>query len=274
MQKCLKDIVIVLLLNCLPIFSTEVQTLKPKLLRIIPLLTEEDNHFDSGYVAGPTEISYIVALEFSNQRSSWFCAGSIIAHRWILTVASCTNPASRVKINFGASDRQQSSYHVLVSSKSFFAHPDFNRFYQHDIALIHMPYIVYSKNVKFVALPSSRSLFTGEWALSAGWGQHKGTQKQMSKLHVVQIQVLANSNCSKLGYGKRFRSGMLCALLPNMETSCRLDSGSPIVLQASDTLIGIASFGNQIGCKSHTPLGYTRLTAYMDWMATVMSENG
>ncbi|KAM8707920.1 hypothetical protein ACLKA7_014964 [Drosophila subpalustris] len=255
---------------------SEDATLKPKLLRNIPLLTEEDEHFDSGYVASPTEIPYIVALEFSGRGrgSSWFCAGSIIAHRWILTVASCTNPAIRVRISFGAADRQESSDHVLVSSQSFFTHPEFNRLYHNDIALIHLPYITYSKNCKHVVLPRSRSLFSGAWAISAGWGQHKGTQRLMNKLHVVQIQVLANSNCSSLGYGKRFRSGMLCALLPNMETSCRLDSGSPIVLQASDTLVGIASFGNQIGCKSNTPLGYTRITAYRDWMATVMSENG
>jgi len=274
MQKYLKDVIIVLLLTFLPSFSFEAQTVKPKLLRIIPLLTEEDVGFDSGYIAGPTEIPYIVALEFSNRKSKWFCAGSIIEHRWIVTVASCTNPASQVKISFGAADRQHASYHVRVSSKSFFAHPNFNKLYRHDIALIHMPYVVYSKKVKFVALPRSRSLFTSAWSLSSGWGQHKGTQKLMNKLHVVQIQVVASSNCSKLGYGKRFRPGMLCAQLPNMETSCRLDSGSPMVLQASDTLIGIASFGNQIGCKSNIPLVYTRITAYKDWMATVMSENG
>lgn len=274
LQNNMKAVLNALLLFFVPGLSSveyASEVLEPKLVRTIPSMPEATVQYDSGYKARPNEVSYIVALDFVGKHSIWFCAGSIIANRWIVTVASCTNAAKLVKISYSAANRQEPHFQMRVSSKCFYPHPDFDKYYRNDIALIKTPYVEYMDGVLSVPLPHSSSMFKNAWAFTAGWGQHRGSNETKNFLHVLQIQVLRNTDCIELGYGKRFRSKMLCGQLPNRETSCHLDSGSPMELQINATLIAIASFGNQYGCKSNTPLGYTRITSYMAWMNSIMN---
>lgn len=49
------------------------------------------------------------------------------------------------------------------------------------------------------------------------------------------------------------------------------DSGGPLVLQGSDgrwTEVGIVSFGSIEGCEVGAPVGFTRVTTHLDWIAT------
>ncbi|XP_060659421.1 serine protease 1-like [Drosophila nasuta] len=256
------------------VFGNKTQVLKPKLVRLMSQQAKSFLDFSTGFEDTSERSPYIVTLEFSGKNTTWFCVGSIIDHEWIVTVASCTNPSSSVKISYGAANRLEPSYHVSVSNASFYPRFDFNKWYHHDIVLIKVPFITYSKKVKAVALPKTRSMFRDVWAYSAGWGQHKDNKELMQILHSTQIQIIGNKDCIKSGYGERFKSGMMCAQLPNMEKSCRLDSGSPLVMLKPTVLLGIASFGNQLGCESNTPLVYTRINSYTQWMAEVMAEEG
>ncbi|ALC44266.1 maker717 [Drosophila busckii] len=245
--------------------------LKLQLLRNIPLPKAQQFDFFGGYKPAANEINYVVALNFRSGSSSWFCAGTLIAHRWLLTVASCTSGAAQVKISLGASNRRRMQSVLRVSSKCFFAHAAYNGYYENDIALIQIPYVEYTPRVQAAILPQASGDYSQVRALTAGWGEHKGSSLHNLELRVVQLRTLHNAHCK--GYGKHFTPDMICAQLPNKEHSCHLDSGSPLVLRRQPLLIGIASFGTQLGCKSNAPLGYTRITAYVSWINNTMQAN-
>jgi len=49
------------------------------------------------------------------------------------------------------------------------------------------------------------------------------------------------------------------------------DSGGALALQESDginTQVGIVSFGAAAGCELGYPVGFTRVTSYLDWISS------
>jgi len=49
------------------------------------------------------------------------------------------------------------------------------------------------------------------------------------------------------------------------------DSGGALALQESDglsTQVGIVSFGASAGCELGYPVGFTRVTSYLDWISS------
>jgi len=47
------------------------------------------------------------------------------------------------------------------------------------------------------------------------------------------------------------------------------DSGGPVVYHESDglfTQVGIVSFGSVYGCQNGYPVGFTRVTSYLNWI--------
>jgi secreted trypsin-like serine protease len=49
------------------------------------------------------------------------------------------------------------------------------------------------------------------------------------------------------------------------------DSGGPLVLLESDgayTEVGVVSFGSDDGCTQGYPVGFTRVTSYLDWISS------
>ncbi|KAH8371624.1 hypothetical protein KR093_008288 [Drosophila rubida] len=273
MQSCVKcGVLALLLLQCWAQDSSEKEPLRSRIVRLMSQEHETFTRFDSGYEGKSERQPYVVALDFSRSgTTNWFCAGAIIDRHWIVTMATCTNPATAVRVMYGAGNRNESGPSVYVAKLSFFAHKDFNRLYQNDIALINVPYIRYTNTVQPVALPTSEVPPEDHWMHTMGWGQHKGNTRLMHQLHVMPIQLMHNEHCMKSGYIRRYVPQMLCLQLPNAETSCRIDSGSPLVTSNPPVLLGMASFGDHYGCQSKAPLIYTRIGSYIGWILKVMA---
>jgi len=89
-------------------------------------------------------------------------------------------------------------------------------------------------------------------------------------LRKASVLPVSNSECNAaLGAG-RVTEGMICAGAENKD-SCQGDSGGPLVSRSSSSseysLTGITSWGD--GCALPGTYGvYTRVSVYMDWVAT------
>jgi chymotrypsin-like protease len=86
----------------------------------------------------------------------------------------------------------------------------------------------------------------------------------------VDVTVMANTECSN--YFININDLKICIdTNGGAEGVCNGDSGGPMVIAESDgiyTEIGLVSFGSSFGCESGFPSVFTRVSEYVDWIAT------
>lgn len=108
----------------------------------------------------------------------------------------------------------------------------------------------------------------GKLAVASGWGKTvDGPQNKPEKLRFVDLYIENQDTC-KYSYsvGTVFE-GVICAnTAGGTRGTCHGDSGGPLVLQNGGRLIGITSFVPIRGCQTGPPIGFTRVTYYLDWI--------
>lgn len=89
-----------------------------------------------------------------------------------------------------------------------------------------------------------------------------------STLNYAVLYVVNNAVCIQ-DYGEYvITNNTLCVSTPDAISTCGGDSGGPLSLYSSKLLIGVTSFGSQLGCTSRIPVGFVRVTSYLDWIKT------
>lgn len=60
----------------------------------------------------------------------------------------------------------------------------------------------------------------------------------------------------------------LCAATSSQASTCNGDSGGSYIfnINGSNRLEGVTSFGAQLGCQLGIPVGFTRVTSYLNWI--------
>ncbi|KAF4521609.1 hypothetical protein B566_EDAN006651 [Ephemera danica] len=113
-------------------------------------------------------------------------------------------------------------------------------------------------------------LFEGVLARVSGWGRVSDSNPDLSpELKFVDLTVVPNLDCENT-YGNIIVNSMIClSTAGGTAGSCNGDSGGPLTYQGVQ--IGIVSFGAAAGCEAGYPLGYTRVTSFLDWLE---SEGG
>ncbi|EDW39401.1 GL23187 [Drosophila persimilis] len=250
------------------------QVLKPVPIRFVPLLDIKQKVFEAGFEVMETDLPFVVAIDFRGRKGSWFCAGAILAHCWVVTVASCTKHASHIAVNYGAYQRDKSLFTQHVTSKAVHTSPK-NKDFKHDLALIRTGYVRFSDRVRAVSLPSQkiRLPYIDEWTYSAGWGRHHVAQMSTNQLRLIQVEAKSNHFCRKSGFGQIIQDSMMCTALAEGDNSCLLDSGSPLVLRDLRVIVGVASFASQLDCRQNRLLVYTRLTEYTQWIRSLIIDD-
>lgn len=146
----------------------------------------------------------------------------------------------------------------------FYTEPPFTN----DVGLVRTANpIQFNQFVGPVCLPWKfrESTFTNESVEASGWG--RGTASRV--LQKVNLDVIDNANCSTYWRKSQITSGQLCTYTPNKDT-CQGDSGGPLFYTEPESerlyLVGIVSYGD--GCATKTPAVNTRVTEYLDWIAS------
>lgn len=232
-----------------------------------------------GDFATANQFPYQAALIITLPTEQSFCGGSLISNNFILTAAHCLDTATMATVILGAHDVSQSTENSrsiqLIMPRNFITHAGYNSTqYQNDIALIHLNSPVTVNNfIQILQLPRLAQVdttFTGSSAVVSGWGRYLDTVDLLSDvLRYVNLSVLDNSGCSPF-FGTAITPMKVCTSGANRVGPCGGDSGGPVVIEENGQKVQIAlvSFSVGFGCQLGWPTVHTRVSRYLDWIAS------
>ncbi|XP_046144258.1 transmembrane protease serine 9-like [Osmia bicornis bicornis] len=226
-----------------------------------------------GNVTNISEYPWIVS--FSKQ-GTFYCAGSLITRRHVLTAAHCLEgfETRSIKIILADTDRPNVEKNAIIRRiKSVAIHEDFHTYtFNNDIAIVELDRPVdLSGIVRTACLPEDKAIdYTGATATVIGWGRTGENQPVSDELRKVNLPILSQEECDQAGYQKqRITENMFCAgYLEGERDACFGDSGGPLHVKGTFghlEVIGIISWGR--GCaRPNFPGIYTKLTNYLGWL--------
>lgn len=257
--------------------SAQAGRLTGALVKVVP-------SFATGFVingtdATPHSAPYIVSLASKVESHSHSCGGTIINKEWIVTAAHCiSNPVGMSAIA-GLHKRAE------VDERTQQRVIDFGRVHEqfgggvgpYDIALLHVsePF-EFNEWVSPATLPSREQIHEGETHLY-GWGQPKAFQfTAASTLQTMTTDILNYDAClERMPANSSLAQSNICSdSLQQSKSACNGDSGGPLVVEKEDAateLIGVVSWGFIPCGLANYPSVYTRVSAYIDWIAKIQS---
>jgi hypothetical protein len=222
-----------------------------------------------GQEAEPHQFPWQVGLFFDG----YFCGGSIISSKYILTAAHCADGVYKHEVVIGAHEIRDPN-NKIINAYSPTVHPEWDSYnLANDLAILELEEEIdwdeYNGNVRPICLADSGD-FTGELALVSGWGRPSDSASSISPVlrYVDNRPVLSQRECES--YWGDLNEGVVCIDTTGGKGSCNGDSGGPLSIPGAQyKQIGIVSFGSTLGCESGAPAGFSEVTIYRDWISSV-----
>lgn len=230
-----------------------------------------------GELARPGMYPWQVSLFYPERAlpEAHFCAGIIVAKKWIVTAAHCVEDKSEttMKVKYGTSTLTSGGNVVDVEKK--FPRTDWKRNpRQNDIALLKLKSeIVGIEPIRPLSnkITNLQDLYHDKiLAYVSGWGLNEDG-KISDELRHVGVEIVSNEECNKSEiYNNEITKSMLCAgYVRGGRDACKGDSGGPLMVSDRNggyLLAGIVSATFTGGCARPNKFGvYTRVIMFSDW---------
>eukprot|EP00099_Drosophila_melanogaster_P002055 NP_001097767.2 uncharacterized protein Dmel_CG11670 [Drosophila melanogaster] len=260
----------------------------------------EDLHddFNGRSIVAPGQYPHMAALGFRNENHEidYKCGGSLISEEFVLTAAHCltTHGTSPDIVKIGDIKLKEWELNVAPQRRrvaQIYLHPLYNASLNyHDIGLIQLNRPVeYTWFVRPVRLWPMNDIPYGKLH-TMGYGSTGFAQPQTNILTELDLSVVPIEQCnSSLPADEGSPHGLLTSQIcahdyeKNRDT-CQGDSGGPLQLNLERRrrrhtsrkhyryyLVGITSYGAY--CRSELPGVYTRVSSYIDWIASIVWPN-
>ncbi|XP_041109909.1 coagulation factor IXb [Polyodon spathula] len=228
-----------------------------------------------GSACQPGEIPWQVVM-INTDTKEWYCGGSILNERWIITAAHCFITRVETTIVAGEHDMYKNegteSYHSIAEILPHPLYDSKKSLYNHDLALVRLKEpITFSEHALPVCLGPQdfiqKVMSEEDSGVVSGWGRLVQGGRPASVLQKVSVPYVERRSC-KESSNKDVSKFMFCAgFYEGGQDSCQGDSGGPHTTKYKGIsfLTGIVSWGE--GCASKGKYGiYTMVARYYKWI--------
>ncbi|KAF6213201.1 hypothetical protein GE061_010917 [Apolygus lucorum] len=243
-------------------------------------LTNKKNRIVGGKETEINEYPWMCLLTYHGE---FYCGGTLINHRYVLTAAHCVSGfrASRIRVRLLEHNQKLDNETTLIERgvSKVIKHAGYSTVtLDNDIALLKLDEDVEIEDEFMPAcLPPLKKSFAGETGIVTGWGVTAAGKLRGDDIraHIspvlqeLEVPIMSNEECRNSGYMKnQITDNMLCAgFKEGGKDSCQGDSGGP--LHVADGIhhqvVGVVSWGQ--GCaRPNYPGVYNRVNRYIPWI--------
>uniref|UniRef100_A0A0A1XMJ9 Serine protease snake n=1 Tax=Zeugodacus cucurbitae TaxID=28588 RepID=A0A0A1XMJ9_ZEUCU len=216
--------------------------------------------------------------------TTWFCGGTLISERFVLTASHCGNGDSINVVRLGDVDFSTTKDDVGVQQFSVsraIPHMRYNRTKYYDIMLLELNgTVTFTDYVQPACILTPNFMAYNQdqyWAV--GWG-YTGELAEMSpQLRRVLLEKMDNDNCTQISniihdLQRGLRDRVQFCLHGNSTDTCKGDSGGPILIKFPHYLesrclymvAGVVSLGQQVCGEQDIPSININVTAFADFI--------